>query len=451
MAKWIMRLSIIAAILALLLLGAFIAAGWLISSKTDAALAAVSSRVPGLELKNRDGGGGLLSKSGTLYVSYDAKAIRQKVTFALDYELSFGIYGARGSYALDNSYGNLGSFIEEAIGSRPSVEGTFSTSFHDLSVSTDAVISEIALVPSDGRCEIPPLKLIASANAMKAVDAELTIPSISCEGSEQYSGRPSYSLSAEGITLRARPKFSGHSISSLKLEAGARSISAGASTIYLIGFRSDEQVKDPTLYEQAVMRNSSLALDLSPSGQDGFMDLGFSAGGDYSFGLPRIRDGAEVPMTEIRSLKFFGGFESVSLKKLSNGLKEASGDSDAAKRAVFAALPARPEFHLDGLSFTTGSSEASAKGSAALALDRAQQRIKDVEASFDVAASEDLVQSLAQSGYSDELSQAIASGMIDKSGCMLKTTLGFKGGRLTLNGKDVSSPEDEGSPVPGKD
>ncbi|MGN0909277.1 MAG: hypothetical protein ACI4NA_06620, partial [Succinivibrio sp.] len=136
MSKWLVRLSIVAAILALLLLGAFIAAGWFISSKTDAALAAVSSRVPGLELKNREGQGGLLSKSGKLLVSYDAKALGGQVTFALDYTLSFGIYGARGSYALDGSYGNLGSLIEDAIGSRPDVEGTFSTSFHDLSVNT---------------------------------------------------------------------------------------------------------------------------------------------------------------------------------------------------------------------------------------------------------------------------------------------------------------------------
>lgn len=451
MSKWIMRLSIVAAILALLLLGAFIAAGWFISSKTDAALAAVSSRVPGLELQNRDGTGGLLSKSGKLYVGYDAKALGQKITFALDYTISFGIYGAKGSYALDNSYGNLGRIVEDAIGSRPYLEGTFSTSFHDLSLNTDAVISGLAITPADGRCEIPPLKVAASANAAKAVDAVISIPSIRCEGSEFYSGRPSYSLAAGDLRLKARPKFSGHSISSLKLEVSAGKIDLGASTIYLIGFSNDEPVKDPSLYEQLSLRNPSLAIDLSPSGQDGFMDLGFSAGGDYSFGLPRIRDGSEVPMTEIRNLKFFGGFESVNLKSLVSGVKKASGDAEAGKRAVFAALPDHPEFHLDGLSFDVDGSSASAKGSAALLLDRAQMKIKDVDAGFDVSASEALVQDLAQNGYSDDLSQAVSSGLIEGSGSTLKTRIGFSGGKLTLNGKALSSPEDEGSPAPGED
>ena len=450
MSKWIMRLSIVAAILALLLLGAFIAAGWFISSKTDAALAAVSSRVPGLELKNRDGTGGLLSKSGKLYVGYDAKALGQKLTFALDYTISFGIYGAKGSYALDNSYGNLGRIIEDAMGSRLSVEGTFSTSFHDLSLNTDAVISGLAITPADGRCEIPPLKVTASANAAKAVDAAVSIPSIRCEGGELYSGRPSYLLAAQDLILRLRPRFSGHSISSLKLEASSGKIDLGASTIYLIGFRNDEKVKDQSLYEQLSLRNPSLALDLSPSGQDGFMDLGFSAGGDYSFGLPRIRDGREEPMTEIKNLRFFGGFESVNLKRLSSGMKKASADAGEGMKALFAALPDHPEFHLDGLSFDVEGSTASAKGSAALALDRAQMRIKDVDAGFDVSASESLVQKLAQSGYSDDLSQAVSSGLVDRSGSMLKTRIGFRGGRLTLNGKALSSPDDEGSPAPGE-
>jgi hypothetical protein len=443
MSKWVMRLSIAAAILALLLLGAFVAAGWFISSKTDEALAAVSSRVPGLELKNRDGTSGLLSKSGRLYVAYDAKAVGQKVTFALDYKLGFGIYGARGSYILDDSYGNLGRIIEDAIGSRPSLEGTFSTSLHDLALKSEATISGIVLKPDDGRCELPPLKANVSANAMKSVEAEIAVPSIRCSGDELYSGKPSYALSAEKISVKANPKFSGHSISSLKLELAADSVDAGASTIYLIGFRNDEPVKDPTLYEQAKAQSPSLSIDLSPSGEEGFMNVGFSAGGSYLFGFPRVRDGVEVPMTEISNLKFFGDFDSVNLKKLSSGLKAASGDADAQKRAVFAALPESPEFHLDGLSFSTGKNEASVDGSASFQLDHTAMKLSEVDAGFDVAASEDLAKDLAGKDYAEELSNAVSSGMIDRSGKMLKTKLAFRGGRLTLNGRDAVSSENE--------
>lgn len=454
MGRWVVRISIAAAVLSVLALGLFVGAGWFISSKTDAALARVSSRVKGLELKNAQGAGSFLSKSGTLYISYDmgdkSDLPDSTVSLALNYSYSLGLNGVKGSYSLDRGYGNVLDLTEKLTGLRPSIDGTFYTSFHDLSVKSDAIIGDILPNTPDGQCRITPVKARVSANALKNLDVVVSLDELSCQDNEFYAGRPAYAVNARDLKLHVKPSLSGKSVKALKLDLSLDSFDAGASTIYLIGFKNDEQVKDPSLYEYMSLSKATVVFDLTPSQKPDFMNTGFGIDGNLAFGFPRIRDGRELPLVRVDALRLFGNFGGVNLKKLVKGLK-SGGDSDALKSALFSSLSQTPEFHLDGLSFNTQGSRVSVNGGAVLSVNHKDLKIQKADADFSASASERLISDLTGADYSDDLSRMLASGQIVRAGEMLQTRVGFHDGLLTLNGKSLSDSHDEGSSGAGED
>ncbi len=99
-------------------------------------------------------------------------------------------------------------------------------------------------------------------------------------------------------------------------------LSADASTLYLIGFKPDDNVKDKTLRDSLSVKN--FKVDVSFDNEDkNFQKVSSKGSMDAYFAFPRIREGQTVAFYDLSRLSYESSLDSINLMNLLKTIKHA--------------------------------------------------------------------------------------------------------------------------------
>lgn len=442
--RFIKCLTITAVSLAVICVSGTVALGLVVDSKSSEILRKIQSRVPGLELKNESVDRGFFTNKGRLYVNYKGVNLewlsKEGIYFAIDYENYLGFLGLSGKFNLVKGFGNLHLLYDSFVRELPQVQGNYSASVFEGGASAKTSVDGFDLPLEDGKCKISPTKLDFSIDASLKAKLNAKLSKIECGSELLYHGQRAYSLDFQDLLLQVKPKLSGSKLSDVEVKATAHKLSAEASTIYMIGFKPDEHVRDPSLRDAFLFEDPEINLKVEPTGKGNLSSISAKIGGNYSLGMPYVRDGVVQSMQSIHNLQAEAKLKSADLVALGKIL--SSGDLKALRnsRGVFSN---NLEFDLEQLSFNKDGGSFSLKGKALTSYN--QGKFENSKAQFKGNAGKFMVDQFVANGYQNTLQNLVDKGYILQGASEYSVDLNYDHNQLYLNGQalvDDSTPDD---------
>lgn len=411
--------------------------GYVINSKTDDVLNKLQSKVPGLELKVIPSDHGFFSNSGRLYISYGLNgrnsAPDEKIFFAVDYSNHISFLSLVGSFRRVRGFGNLDDLLSPLISQLPEIKGNYSASVFKMGATANAATNEFTVPLSDGRCTFKPISIDLGLDASMSAKAVLSLPNVDCIGDVLFARRNAYVVDIDDFAIRAEPKLDGSSIDSVDVDVSARKFALEASTLYLIGFGPNDEVKDPTLREGLLFKEPSVSVNIS-SENKGLNDIKLGVSGSYAVGMPFIRDGALIPMQSFDKVNFQSSLSAVSIKKilsmLSKGQMPEPKELCQALSSLVKLKVEKAYFRKDGGDFDL-SGEAS--------INAIQGNFSNPRVHFSGKAGQSMVDRFCENGYSSALGSLVQRGAVNLSNGDYQTDINFDGTKLLMNGIDMSA------------
>ncbi len=431
--KHLKCITAIAVLLAVVSLGSTLALSIFAQSKGQEILSKISRKIPGLELKAVSADNGLFTKTGRLYLHYvpDPKE-HGGIMAAFDYKVNLGFLGVSGSFERVSGFGNVDEMMRPFLGSLPRIHGRFSASLFEMGASADLQSDAFSLPVNDGRCNIKPATVKMALNAALDVNARFNLSGLDCTADRNYRGRKAYNLDLKNLYAELVPELSKNSLKKIQLDVGAQTFAAEASTLYLIGFGPDDEVKDPSLREGFSLDEPKLIFNVDEPDVSGLQALGIKISGNYAFGMPFIRNDTMIPMHSFKDLDLDAKISSVDLKGMIKTLKK--GELTDLKRLI--SSPA--VLDLKRLFFKKGGETFESSGSSSLVLGY-NGKLQDLSADFSVKAGKKMVIDFCQNGYGEMLDGLVKNGSITLSGDEYSTRLQLQNEDLKLNGVSFQS------------
>ncbi len=437
--KHLKCITAIAASLAVISLGSTVALSFFSESKGQEILLKISKKIPGLELKAVSRDNGIFTKTGRLYLRYaqDPKD-RDGIITAFDYKVNLGFLGVSGSFERVNGFGNIDEIMRPYLERLPRIHGRFSASLFEMGASADLQSESFSVPLNDGRCNIKPASADLTLNATLDGKVSFNISGLDCTADRNYRGRKAYILDLKNLYAEFVPELSGSTVKKMQFDVGAQSLAAEASTLYLIGFGPDDEVKDPSIREGFSLDDPKMIFNVGEADVTGLQTLGIKIYGNYAFGMPFIRDDMMLPMHSFRNLNFDAKFSSVDLRKMIKTLKK--GDTpDLKNLKSFISSPA--VFDLKRFSFEKGSEHFESSGSSSVALNY-EGKLQNLSADFSIKAGKKMVTDFCQNGYGEMLNVLLKNGSITSSGDEYSTRLQLQNEDLKLNGVSFQSADE---------
>ncbi len=411
--------------------------GYVIDSKTDDVLSKLQSRIPGLELKVVPSDRGLFSNSGRLYLSYGLNGKRsspdERISFAVDYSNHISFLSLVGNFRRVRGFGNLDDLFRPFISQLPEIKGSYSASVFKMGASAQAATNEFTMPLADGRCTFKPINMELGIDASMSARASLKLSNVDCVGDVLFAHRNAYVVDIDDFAVRAEPELDGASVSSVDIDVSAGKFALEASTLYLIGFGPDDEVKDPSLREGLLFKDPELSVNIS-SANNGLSDIGLGITGSYAIGMPFIREGALIPMQSFDKVDLQSSLSAISLKKiislLSKGQMPEPAELSSALSSLVKLKIMKASFRKDGGDFDlTG--EASIKAH--------QGNFSNPSVHFSGRAGQNMVDRFCENGYSGTLQSLVQRGAINLNNGEYHTDISFDGSKFLMNGIDMSS------------
>lgn len=449
MGRLIKYFAVALAVFAVLALATALGTGWLLDSKTDGALRSLSTRIPGLELKNVDGERGLFSKSGKLYVNYalppgllDEKSLQ----LAFDYEIRMGVLGLEAEFSRARGFGNLEKILGPYVGRLPVIGGSARASVFSLGGDVSVASAAFEVPLEDGKCAVGIIAGDLKFDAVDGIKGSFGLEDLVCESSRVYQGRLAYLLKLRDLRLGLKPELSGRKLDAVTATLDVSEIAAEASTPYLIGFAPNEQVKDPTLRDGVQLQNARLEVGFDRVDAGGFGTLSVNAGGSVLLSLPFIREGQIQPSSRFEGISLSSAFVPFNPTALR---KELSREHPHLS-AVFGHAP---QFKLVQLRFSHEGEMLEASGGAGVNI-AGDERPKDLNVALSGSAGERLVEKFLGQDYGAQLEALVKDGSVARANGQYSTQirfhnsiLEFNGHRLGFNAGDADdADEDEAQP-----
>lgn len=411
--------------------------GYVIDSKTDDVLNKLQSKIPGLELRVVSSDRGFFSNSGRLYLSYGLNgrnsAPDEKISFAVDYSNHISFLSLAGDFKRVRGFGNLDDLLRPFISQLPEIKGSYSASVFKMGASAQAATNEFTMPLADGRCTFKPIKMDFGVDASMSAKASLNLPNVDCVGDVLFARRNAYVVDIDDFAVNAEPKIDGTSVSSVDIDVGAKKFALEASTLYLIGFGPEDEVKDPTLREGLLFKEPSVSVSISPA-KNGLSDIALGITGSYAIGMPFIRDDALIPMQSFDNVDLQSSLSAVSLKKiislLSKGQMPDPSELSSALSSLVKLKITKASFRKDGGDFNL-SGEASINAKKGI--------FSNPNVHFSGSAGQNMVDRFCENGYSGALHNLVQKGAINLSNGEYQTDLRFDENRFLMNGIDMSS------------
>lgn len=425
--------AIAAAVVLSLAAGGIFAAGRVIDSKSDAILARIESRVPGLQLKNRFTSSSLLSRSGRLFYNYEKKGSKilgqPYVRGAVDYQVRVSLDGVDGTFSKAQDYGNLEDFTRPLQLSPINFTGKFRLNPYTLSLNAQVRLDPLSMSVPDGSCSLTESFLDLSAGTAAILESTFSSAALNCTSPIRYNNLPAYTAQLSGLRVSAAPSLKKLSDFSEVRIAFSKLILDG-STLYLIGFHPDQQVKDPSLRESFSITDADYVLSFMDRDSQGFGVLRAAGSGSYCMGNS-VRENTPQEIFDLSHTSIDISVGKINPHKLKDLL--AKGGSSLSLESLLEVVSKNVTMDIKKLYLEHASGKFDMSGSARTTM--GEKGPEKINAGFNLTADEALIRSLLEEQYQHLLADAVEKGAVTFSSGTYKTRLEVKdGGGITFNG-----------------
>lgn len=412
-----------------------VTASYIFDSKFNDALRIVNERQSYARIVYRPVSSSLLSKKGKISVTVDESPVGEiRASFLVD--ISFSVSSFTVKFRKENYEGNIDELLS-AVG-LPVIDMTGEVNFYPWQLKGDANIktSGFVLNLEDGDCQIGDSTASVSGRSLNSINTNFIFSGIKCRGRDIYSGRESYSLVFQNLKTAAKPKFN---LSSKKLSLDSfliafDELSADASTLYLIGFKPEDNVKDKTLRDSFSVKNFNV--EVTFDNKDGpYQKINSKGSMDAYFAFPRIRNGETVPFYDLSSIRYETSVDCINLTSLIKNLKH----TEEPVKELISNLSKPVKVNLDNLSFLHNGKETKLQGQSSVSFDSYDRKPKDIYLKLFAKSPVEFVDEWVDSQYQVGLEDYLRTGAISSDGNNYSTVLELNGKRITLNGVDINS------------
>ena len=435
MRKPVKILAFILVFLLSVLLALTFCASYIFDSKFNDALRLVNSRQSYARIVYTPVSSSLLSKKGKVSVTVPESPVGElRATFAVDINFSVSSFTVR--FHKENYDGNIDELLS-SIG-LPVIDMTGEVNFYPWQLKGDANLrtSAFDLNLEDGRCRIGDSVVAVSGRSLSSIDTVLKFSGINCRGRDIYSGREAYTFVFQNLKTIAKPKFylSSKKISFDSFSVSFDELSADASTLYLIGFKPDDNVKDKTLRDSLSVKN--FKVDVSFDNEDkNFQKVSSKGSMDAYFAFPRIREGQTVAFYDLSRLSYEISLDSINLMNLLKTIKHA----DDPMQSLILNLSKPVKVNLDNFSFIHNGKETKFQGQSSVSFNSVTKKPENVYLKLFAKSPVDFVDEWVDSQYKVGLEDYLKTGAISSDGSNYSTVLELNANKITLNGVDINS------------
>ncbi|MBO6258734.1 MAG: DUF945 family protein [Succinivibrio sp.] len=421
-------------LLLLALIGIFVGSMFIDKGITTV-LSKIDGKVAGLSLENDFTDSSFNGQSGVLYWNYALPSGNplgvNSLAGAVSYEVTVGLFCVNVDFKKVDGYGNLDR-VSQDLGLVPiNYSGSATVSVWDLTAEGKLKTDSFEIPLADGKCKVEENTVSFGVNASKNIRTGLKVSGFDCIGRDLYSGRPSYDVRLEDLSVAATPKFEGKSVSVNEVSISLKKFDGNLSSIYLIGFGPDENVRDRSLRESVKVEDMKVKFGFSDKDYSGNRMLRFDGYGNIFFAFPYVKENQIQPYYDLKDLRLTTDLGYVNLEKLHKALKTKSEELPAKVMAAFSDTVA---VKLKNFSLTHGGEEIKVSGEASVNLDKKNLKPLNTAVMLNVQAGRNFVESLAQDQYREALQTLLKNGSVRTSGSSYSTHFELRNNAITLNG-----------------
>lgn len=409
-----------------------------IDSAVDKALDRISAKVTGLKLNNKFTSTSPFSREGILMWSYNPKQQllgKDYLEGALKYSVRLGLFTVSGEFANQEGYGNFDSLFKQWGGPPLNYHGTFEASLLKMGLQAQLQTEPLSMPVPDGICSLGEQRLSLSTTTFRNFKTALDGGEVSCSSPLLYHGRPAYELKLSGLKVRANPRMVNQKPQLEEVQILVDDLQGSASSLYLIGFAPEDQVRDPSMREG--FKFSKLDFKLSLNDQDRLhrSRLDFAGSGDLNFGLPLIKEQQTQPWFDLTDTRLSFTLEKldwISLPKL------ASAPKESLPKLLGALLSDPVVLKLENFSFRHQGESMQSNGRGQFSLDPKELKPRNLELDFNFSLGGKLVSALFEQQYQEALEEAIKTGAVRFDGRNYQTRFVLRNNQMSLNGQPLS-------------
>lgn len=435
MRKPVKLLAFILGFLLCILIASAFAASYIFDSKFNDALRLVNERQSYAKIIYKPVSSSLLSKKGKVSITIpDSPVGELRASFLVD--INFSVSSFTVKFHKENYDGNIDELLS-SIG-LPVIDMSGEVNFYPWQLKGDANLrtTGFELNLEDGRCHIGDTVTTVSGRSLNSIDALFSFSGINCRGRDIYSGREAYNLVFQNLKTKAKPKFN---LSTKKLSLDSFAItfdelSADASTLYLIGFKPDDNVKDKTLRDSFSVKNFNVEVAFANK-DEGYQKISSNGSMDAYFAFPRIREGETVPFYDLSKLSYESSIDSINLMNLLKTIKNSSDPM----QSVILNLSKPVKLNLENFSFMHNGKETKFQGESSLSFNSNDKKPENIYLKLFAKSPVDFVDEWVDSQYKVGLEDYLRTGAISSDGGNYSTVLELNGNKITLNGVDINS------------
>lgn len=414
-------------------------ASYMFDVKLQEALSYANHRQHLVQLKYVPVSSSILDKVGRLTVTIP-KSKAGPLVAAFDVKTSFNFSSFDVKFAKVDNAGNIDSILRENGLPLIGLKGAASLSLFQMKVHGAVKTTAFTLPLEDGSCRIGESSVYVSSRSTRNFDVGFSSAGVKCQSDLTYAGRDAYRLEFLNLKVKASPSIVNRKPELDKIAVFFDSLKGQASTIYLIGFKPTDDVKDPTLADSFDIENFFVTLSLSGKNSSSLKSLFSEGKADVYFAFPFIKEGKELPYSRIENFSYKLSFGSFDLQKLMDALKEGHDSIGPLLNSVSNPL----KLNIDSLSLNYQGGQFNLSGFAYPYIDKNTGKISSVDAKLKASADIGVVDSLIEEQYKDALAENVRQGTILKTSRNYETTLEIKGKDVSLNGISLNESDVNG-------
>ncbi|MCR5085724.1 MAG: hypothetical protein K6A65_09530 [Succinivibrionaceae bacterium] len=421
--------------------GQFWAAGYVLEHRLDGILQKVAQKVPGLSLRHQVAKSEFFKREGRIFWKYALKEGNPlgvaELNGAVDYEVEIGFMTIDGHFHSTGREGNLKDTLAALGVSGGDFKGQLSGGLFPPGAELEVEMDPLEYTFPEGACTITGVGAGVSTRTLSSFKVGAGIKSVSCEGKDRYSDRPSFIAALEGLGVTAQPYLEDGSVVPGPVTVTMGKLKGDISTIYAIGFPPEEQVRDATLRDALDAENLSLTVELGDPDSAKRRPISLATSGTYRIAVPSVKGGEEQQGYEVRDLALRFSFDRVDFPSL---LKAVGHGAEL--EGILGTFSDKMRFTLSEASFKHGEDSLSMSGTLSGGVNAQTKRATDLAADFKVSIGAGILKT-AEHDYSEDLKSSFDNGSFEFDGRNYTSHIVVAGKQVTLNGRDLKATEAE--------
>ena len=448
MRRFAKYLAIFLAIILVIFVIALIVASYLFDQKIDSAVRVINSKQNSFVLDYHQSSSSLFEKKGRANIKVKKTPLGEFI-LPLDVDTTFGLDKVNIHFANVPGEGSIDD-ITRAL-NLPNINFLGDINFYPWELKAEGKVKTNALTINleDGNCIVGENLIKLSGRSLNSIEIETKSAGLKCRSFTKYNELDAYNVELlnPSIVLRPNLDLKKKQVSLEKFSIGFDSLNLDASTLYLIGFKPDDRVKDPTLRDSFKLDNFKLNLKIDDVDKrqrllsDGKMSINFA--------FPHIKEGQEVPYYDLKDLVYDVEVRDFNLTKILTALKK---HDDTLVPSILSAFTSPIVLKLNKFNFTHQGGKVDLNGFTKLTLDQDTLRPTSIDALLKAKAHHVFVDEFVNSQYQQGLDDYLKSGAIKRNGDSYETILSVHDKDVSLNDISInSSLEDDEEPRVIKD